>query len=631
MPLRRLLSGFLITVLVALLLASVSSDSQANAGSGSTMGVFLGGGSKNSSIDKYERWFGGDVGVVVHFLQRSSWADADETLEWVLRVRKSDNRRISLAVPMLVDTGGTLAQGAAGKFDANFKNYAKKLVAGGQKDAIIRLGWESDGKWYRWSAVKDPANFKKYFQRIVKVMRSVPGQNFSFDWNTAINTQRDPSRFYPGDSYVDIVSLDVYDRSYGAKTKDPVKRFASMKSRPGGLNWLKSFAASHKKEMAIPEWGLSRQHVAGVNPDNPVFIKGMYGWIVANKPLYFSYFERNGGDKHALMGGQYPKSAAVFKQLFGGLGGKSSPTNTTSPTTTTAKPASTVGSSATSAPTVTTAANAGSYPTDIDDATLVAERKSAAVEACRAARSATSGSSAKKKNACRKAAIAANRAKRQEQVAIIKGLTTAASTTQPSSTPAKGGGAGIGEVATASGQFTLLAENLTQTASLPATASPSGPSDWRSPVNYQNGTVYLKYEAIARPSADPLKVQVCFWRNSQPGVRDLKYATCSSTALLTVRTAGTSYVSLGSPSSWWKGSTGWDWTKGYDEVRVVHKFTKNGRDYLPMESGCGSSCLGSDAKRMTPIDFRVEAVVVKPNTSLKAPSGWSCPSAWSCN
>ncbi len=622
MSFRRLLSGFLSTVLVALLLASVSSQSQASAGSNSSMGVYLGGGSKTSAIAKYEKWFGGDIGVAVHFLQRSSWADANETLEWVIRVRKSDNRRISLAVPMLMNSGGTLAQGAAGKFDANFKSYAQKLVAGGQRDAIIRLGWESDGTWYRWSALKDPANFKKYFQRIVKVMRSVPGQNFSFDWNTAINTQRDPSKYYPGDAYVDIVSLDAYDRTYTAKLKDPVKRFESMKTRPGGLNWLKSFATSRNKQMAIPEWGLSRQHLAGVNPDNPVFIKEMYKWITANRPLYYSYFERNGGDKHALMGGQYPKSAAAFKQLFGGNAPGPSPTTTTQPKTTTTKPSTATTKPPTATTQVTPTTGAGGYPTNINDPILSAERKAAALAACRDARGAISGSNAKKQQACKDAAVAASRAMRQEQLAIINGSGPATPTTAVPAPPTTGTNSG--------NQFTLFNQTLRQTATKYASATASGPQNWRLPINYANGKAYMKYQVTAKPSNDALKVQVCLWRHSSPGANDYKYITCSSSNLLTVRNTGTSYVALGAPSSWWKGSAGWDWSKGYDEVRILHKFNKNGVDYLPMTSGCGSACLGSAANRMVPVNLRAEVVVVKPGKSLVTPSGWNCPGAWKC-
>ena len=47
---------------------------------------------------------------------------------------------------------GTLAQGATGAFNASYVTLAQTLVAGGQSNAYLRLGWEFDGSWMPWDA-----------------------------------------------------------------------------------------------------------------------------------------------------------------------------------------------------------------------------------------------------------------------------------------------------------------------------------------------------------------------------------------------------------------------------------------------------------------------------------------------
>ena len=83
--------------------------------------------------------------------------------------------------------GGSLRQGASGAYDQHFRQLAADLVAKGQGNAILRLGWEFNGDWYPWKAETDPAAFAEYWRRIHGVMRSVPGaQGLRFDWNPAI-------------------------------------------------------------------------------------------------------------------------------------------------------------------------------------------------------------------------------------------------------------------------------------------------------------------------------------------------------------------------------------------------------------------------------------------------------------
>ena len=63
-----------------------------------------------------------------------------------------------------------------------FIDTAKALVRNDLADTVVRIGWEFNGEWMPWAAAKDPESFKSYFRRIVETMRSVPGQQFRFEW-----------------------------------------------------------------------------------------------------------------------------------------------------------------------------------------------------------------------------------------------------------------------------------------------------------------------------------------------------------------------------------------------------------------------------------------------------------------
>ncbi len=150
-----------------------------------------------------------------------------------------------------------LTQGAAGTFDHYFRTVGHNIVHAGFADSIIRVGWEPNGGWFPWAAHGCASAYDTYFDDIVTTMRSVPGEHFTFEWNPTrgdlgVGNLTD---YYPGNAYVDLVGLDVYDvegRSYpGARAE-----FRHMLSQSFGLDWLASFAAAHHKPIVLPEWGL---------------------------------------------------------------------------------------------------------------------------------------------------------------------------------------------------------------------------------------------------------------------------------------------------------------------------------------------------------------------------------------
>jgi hypothetical protein len=313
---RRIALGAL--CLAAAWTAGVSSAS-ATADPGARMGAFRGA-SNVAGIDQFESWTGRPAYRVLDFLADDDWSKISAPWWWADNWAASPYRdRMVYSVPILVDTGGTLAEGAGGAYNDHYASLARVLVARGQANVTLRLGWEFNGDWYRWriDVPNGARDYAAYYRQIVRTMRSVPGANFRFDWctnngNGGSAWNVDPEPAYPGDDYVDFISQDVYDRSWPA-TSDPASRWATIRSRPYGLDWLSAFAAAHDKPIGLPEWGLG--YDANGGGDDPYFIRKMYDWIGSHRVAYHDYWEYSAQPR--LMTGVNPRSATAFRATFG--------------------------------------------------------------------------------------------------------------------------------------------------------------------------------------------------------------------------------------------------------------------------------------------------------------------------
>lgn len=224
-----------------------------------------------------------------------SWGGISDD-QWDIDRWQGSGFRMTWAVPMLPATSGvTLAAGASGAYDRYFDALAKHLVAAGMGNSILRLGWEFNAPSHPWYAAGQAANFVAYWRQIVRTMRSVPGQSFRFAWNP--NRGDDGAgnaamgnlvSYYPGNAYVNLVGLDVYDVAW-VKYPGPAAEFQDMKTQKWGLDWIASFSSAHDKAMYFPEvglgWGVSAPNsgpVTGSGPlcggDDPTFLTDMLEW-----------------------------------------------------------------------------------------------------------------------------------------------------------------------------------------------------------------------------------------------------------------------------------------------------------------------------------------------------------------
>src|ERR1700679_2997747 len=105
-------------------------------------------------VANFVKWFGREPDLMLDFLDNRSWRDITAT-GWWINCRAKAGRKVVWSVPMFPSDGtSTLAQGAGGAYDGYFKQIAAALIAGGFRDAIVRVGWEFNADWFTWAAGK---------------------------------------------------------------------------------------------------------------------------------------------------------------------------------------------------------------------------------------------------------------------------------------------------------------------------------------------------------------------------------------------------------------------------------------------------------------------------------------------
>ncbi len=333
---KKLSIGFA-TILVFAAGLSLSLVAAQAASPASTLGVYRGAGNPGG-VASFAQWLGAPVNYAEDFVPGDSWSTI-ESPTWTLNTWKGTPYRMVYGVPIIPDTGGSLAEGATGAYNAHFKKLAENLVAAGQGNAILRLGWEFGGGWYHWHVANatDAANYAAFWRQTVTTMRAA-APNLAFDWNAIWGSQPvDPAAAYPGDAYVNYIGIDVYDQSWISNYTDPAARWNDALNGQYSLNWQRSFAAAHGKPLSFPEWGVAIRSDGHGGGDAPYFIQQMTQWITQNNVAYHIYFNFDAPDgAHDLMDGRFPNSAAAFKTAI-----RSAPATTTQTTTTTTTPVTT--------------------------------------------------------------------------------------------------------------------------------------------------------------------------------------------------------------------------------------------------------------------------------------------------
>jgi hypothetical protein len=324
---RRALATLSVGVLLAI--GAVGAMSPASA-TGSVSGVFANGGPSGET--GFGTWRALSIGLAHSFAPRSTWSDIELPSTYTGYWSKSIYRsHMMLSYAMLpTNQSATMSQGASGAYDSHFRIAAQHLVGAGMGNAIIRLGWELNGGWFKWSAKPDPSAYAAYYRHIVTAMRSVSGQSFRFVWSVSNGYYGwDPRKAFPGTAYVNYIGVGVYD-SWWKHPATPQQRWNFLVNWNGtgvqaGLAFWTNYAASLGKPLAFPEWGVVNANASmaggsGGGGDDPYFVQQMHNWVVNHNVAWETYFNADAGDGyHRLDTTRFPNAALSYRQLFGGI------------------------------------------------------------------------------------------------------------------------------------------------------------------------------------------------------------------------------------------------------------------------------------------------------------------------
>lgn len=228
-------------------------------------------------------------------------------------------RKVVIGLHLVPSSGGTIAQGNAGAYDAQFTTLGNLLKNNNLGDVVIRLGYEPNNPGIGpWAGTTDPTGYKNLFIRIRNLLKAI-SSNFQFDLNFAIGSNGLVTSFntlYPGSAYVDIVGLNVYDVWWQHPGQTASARWNNTLTTAMGINAFRSFSTSVGKPISFPEWGLYApgDNYAG-GGDSTYFIDRMSEQVADAR--YHSYFNYNWTTFGSAIDA-FPNAKARYKTVFGG-------------------------------------------------------------------------------------------------------------------------------------------------------------------------------------------------------------------------------------------------------------------------------------------------------------------------
>ena len=134
------------------------------------------------------------------------------------------------------------------------------LVKAGLQNSVIRLGTEMNGVWegdFIGTKVSEQKTWAKCFAKEVTGLRQATGEHFLIDWNVnACIGDYGYANYYPGNKYVDILGLDLFD--VGCQTPTTSLSFKQLANEQLGLNYFEAFAKAKGKPMSFPDGDFRR-------------------------------------------------------------------------------------------------------------------------------------------------------------------------------------------------------------------------------------------------------------------------------------------------------------------------------------------------------------------------------------
>lgn len=272
-------------------------------------GVYVG--NSLTELSNYDAWLGHKTDAVLGYVGRANWTDFTQSASWATKFWANTDKQVLWSVPLVTDNAN-LAAASHGDYNSYYKQVAQSLAAANTSggDIIVRTGWEFNGQWFPWKAAGHEADYIGAYRQFVDTFRSV-SDHFKFEWcpNNG-DLGMNPENAYPGDSYVDIISMDVYYNTnwYPA---DPEAGWNKILTEKYGLQWHQDFAAAHGKPTAYSEWGV-------MNDSSGAYVQHMADWFARNHVVYDAYWNSNTDFAGKLSDNSKPDVSPVFRDALYG-------------------------------------------------------------------------------------------------------------------------------------------------------------------------------------------------------------------------------------------------------------------------------------------------------------------------
>jgi hypothetical protein len=252
----------------------------------------------------------------------SPWIDSAQYgyTGWV--AEQPNRRQLVLAVSLIpaslqdIDDPLSWEQTCAdGDFNAYATELGTNLVGAGLGNSVLRLGLEMNGVWeddFIGTTIVEQKLWAMCFAKEATALRQVTGEHFLIDWNPNACVENIPlANFYPGNAYVDIVGLDLFD--VGCISPKTLLTFKQLANEPAGLSNFEAFAKAQGKPMSMPEWGL----LPIASDDNPGYVNGIGSTFTKRDFAFETYFDANLKIRAYLpLGPRTPKSVLAFRKWF---------------------------------------------------------------------------------------------------------------------------------------------------------------------------------------------------------------------------------------------------------------------------------------------------------------------------
>lgn len=265
----------------------------------------------DNSIDAYETAFGASAGHALLFSNGPDWPGIIVNTNAQIASIAANNKTIfwSICTPV----GSTMAALAAGSYDTYLNQLADIYLATRPSDPTIcvRIFQEQQFESQPWCSVGVEADWIAAFQHTVQLFLA-KSLRFRFVWCPAwTGTTYDPGITWPGDSYVDVIGMDVYYLTTYDGTDPTAAWRVKLEASGFGINWLLAFAHAHNKPIAFPEWGIE-------SDTSGLYISALAELIQYENIAYHTYYNQNMGTgfQCRIDDGAYPNAFARYRSEF---------------------------------------------------------------------------------------------------------------------------------------------------------------------------------------------------------------------------------------------------------------------------------------------------------------------------